>query len=108
MDEDLKTYIERRERALARVRQILIRDLKVRRRPEELDPDTPLFGAGLGLDSIDAVELVVCFEAELGVRLSDPSSAPRALRTINTLVDLALEAGRVGATGEEAHERRDQ
>lgn len=91
MDDEQQAYLWRREQVLGRVRELLIRDLKVRRRPQELDPDTPLFGAGLGLDSIDAVELVICFETEFGIRApADESFAPAALRTINTLVDLAL------------------
>lgn len=93
MDPELEILFRRREAVLGRVRTLLIDDLKVQARPEELDPDTPLFGTGLGLDSVDAVELVVCFENAFGIRLAESASRLSALRTINTLVDLALAKG---------------
>lgn len=81
-----------RGQVLDQVRELLIRDLKVRRRPQELDPDTPLFGSGLGLDSIDAVELLVCLEAQFQLRLAEGDVFQGAARTINTLVDLIVGA----------------
>lgn len=89
--DEITQWGDRREQALARVVDLLIRRLKVRRRPEEIDPDTPLFGTGLSLDSIDAVELSVCFEAELGIKLAEGEVWVAALRTVNTLVDVVLE-----------------
>jgi acyl carrier protein len=83
--------IEAREQVLDRIRELLIRELKVQRAPDELDPDTPLFGTGLGLDSVDAVELVVAVEAAFGLKLPERALGPAALRTINTLVDFVLE-----------------
>ena len=59
MNPEALTVIETREQALARIREILIQKLHVRRAPDEIDPDTPLFGTGLGLDSVDAVDLHV-------------------------------------------------
>jgi acyl carrier protein len=63
---------------------------------EEIDPDTPLFGAGLGLDSIDAVELVVQLDSVFGVRLPDDVFGRAEMRTVNGLVDLVLAAGEGG------------
>jgi acyl carrier protein len=90
MDNDLQQLIARRERVLAGVRRILIDDLHVRREPDEIDPDTPLFGTGLGLDSVDAVELVVSLESTLGARLPDSGAGRRWMRTVGTLVDFVL------------------
>ena len=90
MDEDLRARIDRRRRALDRVRRILIEKLKVDREPDEIDPDVSLFGTGLHLDSVDAVELLVVLESELGVAIPDEIAAPARLRTVNTLVDLVL------------------
>ena len=42
-------------------------------KPEDIDPDAPLFGDGLGLDSIDAMELIVLMEKRYGIKLQDPS-----------------------------------
>ncbi|WP_437993950.1 acyl carrier protein [Sorangium sp. So ce145] len=91
MDEDLQRIIARREDLLERVRRILIEELHVRREPGEIDPDTPLFGTGLGLDSVDAVELVVALEAVFGKRLADGGQGRRWMRTVNTLVDFVIE-----------------
>ena len=92
MQSELKSRIEQRENMLNRVIELLISDLQLDRSSEELDPDTPLFGTGLGLDSVDAVELVVALESEFGVSL-DESGSMFALRTINSLVDAVLNHG---------------
>ena len=69
--ENIDTHIAQREETLSRVRQLLIEELKVRREPDEIDPDTPLFGTGLRLDSVDAVELVIAVESAFRLRLPD-------------------------------------
>lgn len=86
----LMAYLENRAQQLARVRRVLIEDLHVQRTPEEIDPDAPLFGTGLGLDSVDAVELVVSLETEFAFRLDDDALARSSMRTVNSLVDLVL------------------
>jgi acyl carrier protein len=90
MNPGLLDYLENRSKQLARVRRVLIEDLHVPRTPEEIDPDAPLFGTGLGLDSVDAVELVVSLETEFSFRLDDDALARPSMRTVNTLVDLVL------------------
>jgi acyl carrier protein len=90
MTPELLTYLEHRAKQLARVRRVLIEDLHVPRAPEEIDPDAPLFGTGLGLDSVDAVELVVSLETEFNFRLEDDAVARSSMRTVNGLVDLVL------------------
>ena len=91
MCSDTATYIETREEILRGIRHILINNLDVRREPDEIDPDTPLFGSGLGLDSVDAVELMVCLNADLGVTLPSDTTGRKVMRTVNTLVDHVLE-----------------
>jgi acyl carrier protein len=91
MDPKLRERIERRERILARVRRVLVEDLKVRREPEQIDPDTPLFGTGLGLDSVDAIELVVALETHLGTSMPDSQSTRKWMRTVNTVVQYVLD-----------------
>jgi acyl carrier protein len=63
----------------------------VRLRPEQIDLDAPLFGTGLGLDSIDAVELVVALESEFGLTLPEEEAGPWRFRTVQSLVELVLE-----------------
>lgn len=89
MRPELKEKIEQRENTLNRVIELLISGLQLDRSYEELDPDTPLFGTGLGLDSVDAVEIVVALESEFGISLEEGDSM-FALRTINSLVDVVL------------------
>ena len=95
MRSELKKQIEQRENMLKRVIELLISDLQLDRSSEELDPDTPLFGTGLGLDSVDAVELVVALESEFEISL-DEGDSMFALRTINSLVDAVLKQGETG------------
>jgi acyl carrier protein len=92
--DDIERRIARRDGVLAHVRGVLIDGLGVRREPEEIDPDAPLFGTGLGLDSVDAVELVVGLETTFGVRFPQGYMGRRTMRTVGSLVDavLALEA----------------
>lgn len=89
MRQELKERIEQRERVFKRVAELLISALKLDRTSEEIDPDAPLFGTGLGLDSVDAVEIVVALESEFGISL-DESEGRGALRSINSLVDVVL------------------
>lgn len=86
----LAAQIARRERVLDAVRACIVQNLHVRREADELDPDCPLFATGLGLDSVDAVELVVMLEVEFGLEIKDEVLLRGALRTVNTLVDLIL------------------
>ena len=55
---------------------------------EEINENTPLFGAdGLGLDSIDALELIVLLDKEYGIRLSDPKQGKEIFYSIATMVE---------------------
>jgi len=98
MNAETATRIAEREEILAQIRRILIDGLDVKREPDEIDPDAPLFGSGLGLDSIDAVELALLVEERLGVRLEDDTMARASMRTVNSLVDRVIElrSGRPG------------
>lgn len=80
------------EDAFARVKTLLIEQLHLRREPDEIDPDAVLFGTGLGLDSIDAVELTVAIESEFGVKIPDDEKSRIVFRTVNSLVDHILTA----------------
>ena len=55
---------------------------------EEINENTPLFGAeGLGLDSIDALELIVLLDKEYGIRLADPKQGRDIFYSIQTMAD---------------------
>jgi len=55
--------------------------------PEEIADDQPLFVEGLGLDSIDALELAVALEANYGINISDTDTARAAFASIDALAD---------------------
>lgn len=89
MQTDLKETIEIRESIMIDVAEILITALHLDVDPGDLDPDTPLFGTGLGLDSVDAVVIIVELESRLNISISE-EEGKKALRTINSLIDLVI------------------
>ena len=54
---------------------------------EEIDENAPLFGEGLGLDSIDALELIVLLEKKYGIRLNDPAQGKEVFRSVAVMAD---------------------
>ena len=54
--------------------------------PENIKDDAPLFGEGLGLDSIDSIELLVLLKREYGIDIKDPKEGRKVLVDINTMV----------------------
>ena len=89
-EDEVRQRIAERERLLTELGRLLIEELGVREAPERLDPDAPLFGSGLGLDSVDAVELVVALEARFGVRPPDGLETRASLRSLGGMADLVL------------------
>ena len=83
-----RAYAEQRNRIAAQVKETLVRRLDLDRGADEIPHDCPLFGIGLCLDSIDAMEIVVAVEGELGVRINDGEM--KRLRSVNSIVDLIL------------------
>ncbi|MDE5645591.1 MAG: acyl carrier protein [Muribaculaceae bacterium] len=53
--------------------------------PADIDAEAPLFGEGLGLDSIDALELIVLLEREYGIRLSNPAEGKEIFRSVASI-----------------------
>jgi len=55
--------------------------------PEDIDADSPLFGSGLGLDSIDALELIVLMEREYGIKLKNPAEGKEIFKSVASIAD---------------------
>lgn len=56
-------------------------------KPEDIKDDEPFFDGGLGLDSIDSLELIVLLNREYGITIRDPKEGRKALVDINTMAD---------------------
>lgn len=56
-------------------------------KPEDIDDNAPLFGEGLGLDSIDALELIVLMEKNYGIKLQDPNKGKEIFKSITVMAD---------------------
>jgi len=70
------------------LKRVLINRLKLPLEIDEVADDSPLFGSGLGLDSVDALEIVVVVEKEFGVSITDDDM--QAFRSVNTIVDFII------------------
>jgi len=55
--------------------------------PDDIDNDAPLFGEGLGLDSIDALELIVLMEKNYGIKLQDPAKGKEIFKSVSVMAD---------------------
>ena len=55
--------------------------------PDEIDTDAPLFNEGLGLDSIDALELIVLMDKNYGIVVEDPKVGKQALESVRTMAE---------------------
>ena len=89
---DLAVYLERREHTLGEVRRLLASVVDYKGDPADIDPDAGLFGTGLGLDSLDAVEVLIGLEVDLGVRLEGDDAMRLGLRSVNAVVDVVMRA----------------
>lgn len=71
---DLKTQI---------IAQLNLQDVK----PEDIGDDQPLFIEGLGLDSIDALELIVLLQQEYKIKLSNANEGPAVFKSVRTMAE---------------------
>lgn len=76
------------------VKVAIVRCLRMPIKPEEIGDDVVLFGEGLGLDSIDALELVLELQRTFGVEISDEQVGKRVLRSVDTIVAFIEESRR--------------
>jgi acyl carrier protein len=70
-----------------RVKQLLVDNLMLRMAAADIKDDQPLFGPGsLGLDSVDALQLVVALDKNFGLKIPTPAAAKSILQNVNTIV----------------------
>lgn len=71
-----------------KIKELLIERLKFEdMTPEDIGDDDPLFAGGLGLDSIDALEIVVMLESEFGIKVKNESAAREHFRSVSSLAE---------------------
>ena len=75
---DLKTQLKKQL-----IDHLNLEDLSI----EDIKDDTPLFGDGLGLDSIDALEIIVMLDNKFNVKISDPEEGAKIFQSVNTLAE---------------------
>ena len=79
----------------SQIKEMLVKNLMLQTTPDQIGDELPLFGPdGLGLDSIDALELVVSMEKTFGVGVPNSEVAASALQNVNTIHDYILEKRR--------------
>ena len=82
-----------RDQLKQRLKVLIVEGLKLEdKRPEDIDDTAPIFVDGLGLDSIDALELVVLVEDNFRVTIPDEDVGKRAFASIDALTDFILAA----------------
>lgn len=70
-----------------RIKNLMVEDLMLQVSPADIGDDLPLFGpGGLGLDSVDALQLVVALDKHFGLKIRDPGAAREILQNVNSMV----------------------
>ena len=69
------------------IKRAIVRSLRLPMAPEEIEDGISLFGEGLGLDSIDVLELVLEIERSFGVAITDEQTGARVLRSVDSIAD---------------------
>ena len=71
-----------------RIKQLMVENLMLQITAAEIGDDLPLFGPGsLGLDSVDALQLVVALDKNFGLKIRDPEAAREILRNVTTMAE---------------------
>jgi acyl carrier protein len=76
-----------------KIKEILIEELMLQEEVSEIGDDMPLFGEGLGLDSVDALQLVVALEKNFGLKVGDAEKAKQILQNVNSIATAIGEMG---------------
>ena len=70
-----------------RIKRMMVENLMLQLTENQIGDDQPLFGPdSLGLDSVDALQLVVALDKDFGLKIADPATAKRVLHSVNTMV----------------------
>ncbi len=77
----------------SQLKRMIVENLMLQVPPDEIDETKPLFGpGGLGLDSVDALQLVVALDKTYGYKITDPEVARKVLQSVDTIADALSKA----------------
>lgn len=78
-----------------RIKAMMVENLMLQVTADEIKDDQPLFGPGsLGLDSVDALQLVVALDKNFGLKVADPAAAKVILQSVNTMAEAVQKNAR--------------
>ena len=83
MDNNTQTV----EELIPQVKAGIIKQLNIEMTPDALDENMALFGEGLGLDSIDALELIVMIDRDYGIKIGDPKEARKVFESVRVMTE---------------------
>ncbi len=76
------------EQLMANLKRQIIDALNLKHlKPEDIGDDQPLFVEGLGLDSIDALELIVLLQQHYGIKVTNPQDGPKIFRSVKSMAE---------------------
>lgn len=82
---------------MANLKRQIIEALNLKHlKPEDIGDDQPLFVEGLGLDSIDALELIVLLQQHYGIKLANPQDGPKIFKSVKTIAEF-IQANKAAA-----------
>ncbi|MGG8152800.1 phosphopantetheine-binding protein [Klebsiella aerogenes] len=87
---NINDEIEKRKNIIVKIKVEIIQRLNVQREPHQIDDDTPLFGNGLKLDSVDATEIIVMLDKIFDIQVSEGDD-PSYMRSVNNLASFILK-----------------
>lgn len=80
------------EQVRTELKELIVKELNLEgKSPSDIDDAAPLFGAGLGLDSLDALQLAMSVEEKFGVRIPEGDEARKIFASVNALAEHILE-----------------
>lgn len=75
-----------------RIKELMVENLMLQMTTADIGDELPLFGPGsLGLDSVDALQLVVALDKNFGLKIRDPDTARQILRNVSTIAEAVRE-----------------
>ena len=73
------------------IKKLLVENLMLQMTPEEIGDEQPLFGPGsIGLDSVDALQIVVALDKEFGLKIPDSDAAKQILQNVHTIAEAVV------------------